>query len=89
VPVLEPGRMVRSRTPTLVVENKFDPGTYRFRLVVIDDEAHVSTPDELLVTVLQPPRSVPSTRETIVSVRSPSGRLRASAVIRRRPPKVN
>ena len=38
MPVLTEGQTVRSREPTILVENRFEPGNYRFRLVVIDDE---------------------------------------------------
>jgi hypothetical protein len=48
---LVPGRTVRTLKSELPVDNRFEPGTYRFRLVVIDDEANSSLPSELLVVI--------------------------------------
>jgi len=46
-----PGKPVRSREPKVSVDTILEPGTYRFRLVVIDDEKNASAPSELLVQV--------------------------------------
>lgn len=51
MPVLAPGRTLSSREPTLRVENAFAPGTYVFRLTVVDDSRNESAPVELTVRV--------------------------------------
>lgn len=51
MPVLTAGKTVRSAKPTLLVENAFKPGAYRFELVVVDDAGNVSAPASLTVTV--------------------------------------
>lgn len=56
MPELSPGKPVTSKTPELLVENKFDAGLYRFELVVIDDSGLESAPAELVVTVGEPSR---------------------------------
>ncbi len=48
---LVPGRVFRSREPLLTVDNALDPGAWRFRLTVIDDERNESEPAELVVRV--------------------------------------
>lgn len=48
-----PGQPVRSRQAMQLVENPFDPGRYRFQLVVVDRDGRESEPAELAVTVLQ------------------------------------
>ena len=48
-----PGKPVRSLEPMIRVDNIREPGTYRFRLVVIDDERNVSEPSELLVHIAE------------------------------------
>lgn len=59
MPVLNPGVAARSRTPALLVENRLDPGLWRFRLTVIDDSGRESAPAELVVRVLEPTRPTP------------------------------
>ena len=51
MPVLATGRMVRSAQPTLLVENAFEPGGYRFQLVCVDDAGNASEPAQITVTV--------------------------------------
>jgi hypothetical protein len=51
MPVLEPGRTVATREPTLRVENAFAPGSYRFRLTVLDEARNESAPVELTICV--------------------------------------
>ena len=51
MPVLVPGKAVRSRTPTMLVENPLEAGRWRFRLTVLDDDRNESGPAELIVTV--------------------------------------
>ena len=51
--VLVPGQVFRSRDPKLPVENALEPGSYRFRLVVVDDEQNRSLPTDLLVQVVR------------------------------------
>lgn len=51
MPVLVPGRAVRSREPRLLVENRLEPGTYVFRLTVLDAGRNESAPVELTVRV--------------------------------------
>ena len=53
--------MVRSARPTLLVENPFEPGRYRFQLECVDDAGNVSDPVQLVVTVM--PRVVREPRE--------------------------
>lgn len=64
---LTPGRVLRSREPTLVVENDLAPGRHRFQLVVVDDGGLESDPAELVVVVLDrrtsPPVSPPIVRD--------------------------
>jgi hypothetical protein len=50
--LLTAGETLRSKTPTLLVENRLAPGSYRFRLVVIDNDRNPSAPVELLVKVV-------------------------------------
>lgn len=50
--VFTTGQTIQTTTPTVLVENKLEAGTYRFRLVVIDDEKNASQPTELTVTIL-------------------------------------
>jgi len=56
MPVLAPGVVTRSRTPALVVENRLEAGTWRFRLTVVDDTGVESAPAELVVRVVEPRR---------------------------------
>ena len=64
---LTPGRVFRSREPTLVVENDLAPGRHRFQLVVVDDGGLESEPTELVVAVLD--------RRTSPPVSPPIGRI--------------
>ncbi|NJD11915.1 MAG: hypothetical protein FIB01_16220 [Gemmatimonadetes bacterium] len=59
MPILVEGQTVRGRAPTLAVENRLEPGAYRFRLVVIDDEGNASAPAELVVRVVEALRPEP------------------------------
>ncbi len=51
--ILATGRMVASAQPTLLVENRLEPGSYRFQLVCVDDAGNASEPAMLTVTVRQ------------------------------------
>ncbi len=51
MPVLVPGKMVRSAKPQILVENTLGPGRYRLRLVVVDDENRVSEPADLVIMI--------------------------------------
>jgi hypothetical protein len=51
--ILATGRPVASAQPTLLVENAFQPGSYRFQLVCVDDAGNVSEPAQITVTVRQ------------------------------------
>jgi len=51
--VLVPGQVFRSRAPMLPVENALEPGSYRFRLVVVDNEQNRSLPTDLVVRVVR------------------------------------
>lgn len=53
MPVLTPGRALRSREPRLVVENELAPGRHLFQLVVVDDGGLESAPVELVVNVVR------------------------------------
>src|SRR5215207_1525617 len=46
------GRVLRTREPTLLVENDLAPGRHRFQLTVVDDGGLESEPTELVVAVL-------------------------------------
>lgn len=48
-----PGKTVPSREPQVRVDTLLDPGSYRFQLVVVDDERNVSAPAELVVSVVR------------------------------------
>lgn len=52
MPVLNPGRTVKSREPLLTVENELEPGTWLFRLTVVDDEGKASEPADLVIRVV-------------------------------------
>jgi len=52
VPVLAPGVAVRSRRPTLLVENDLALGSWLFRLTVVDDNGLESGPADLVVRVV-------------------------------------
>ncbi|GAA4049459.1 hypothetical protein [Parerythrobacter jejuensis] len=54
MPALKLNKTVTQKSPTLAVTNKFKPGTYRFRLSVIDDAQNESAPTEIVVTVIKP-----------------------------------
>jgi hypothetical protein len=56
MPVLTPGIAVRSRAPTMLVENRLEPGSWRFRLTVVDDAGIESAPAELVIRVVEPIR---------------------------------
>ena len=56
MPVLVPNRPVRTDEPLLLVENRLEPGTHLFRLVVVNDAGVESAPVEREVTVL--PRTI-------------------------------
>lgn len=45
------GQPLRTRTPTLLVENRLAVGRVAFELVVVDDQGNVSPPVRLVVTV--------------------------------------
>lgn len=47
-----------SKTPRIVVENPFKPGSYRFSLVVVDDARNESEAAEITVTVVERVRPV-------------------------------
>lgn len=51
MPTLTPGTPITVAEPRLLVENKFRPGRYRFRLVVFDESGLESAPDEIIVSV--------------------------------------
>jgi hypothetical protein len=64
MPVLATSRTVRSETPTLLVENPFAPGSYRFQLVVVDDSGNESVPAVISVEVQ--PRPIRDPRIDVV-----------------------
>jgi hypothetical protein len=51
MPVLVPGQTLASREPTLRVENALAPGSYVFRMTVVDDARNESAPTEITVRV--------------------------------------
>lgn len=55
MPVLAQSKTVRSEVPTLLVENSFAPGRYRFELTVVDDSGNESVPAQILVEVRPTP----------------------------------
>jgi hypothetical protein len=80
MPVLAPNQELRSRAPSLTVENDLAPGRWRFRLVVVDDDGVESKPAELIVTVRAPPSPPPRPGPTP----TPGGPRPQDAVIRER-----
>jgi hypothetical protein len=54
MPILAPGQVLRSRAPTLLVENRLEAGDWRFRLTVVDDSGNESAPTDLVVRVAAP-----------------------------------
>lgn len=51
MPILVPGQTLASREPTLRVENVLAPGSYVFRMTVVDDSRNESAPTEITVRV--------------------------------------
>ncbi len=51
MPVLKVNVPHVSREPAIRVENRLEPGRYRFRLVVVDDAENASQPADLVVEV--------------------------------------
>jgi hypothetical protein len=47
-----PGREVPTREPRIDVDPGLRPGTYLFRLVVVNDRGEESLPDERVVTIV-------------------------------------
>ena len=68
---LTPGKTVRSRDPELLVENALAAGSWRFQLVVVDEEKNESEPVELIVQVapLRPVRPRDPVLEPVRPVR--------------------
>lgn len=85
MPVLSPGKAVRSREPTLVVENELAPGDYRFQLVVVDNDQLESDPAELVVRVRTRGRVIPDDVIRPDVIVRPDLVLRPDVVIRRTP----
>jgi|GraSoiStandDraft_4_1057263.scaffolds.fasta_scaffold283536_2 hypothetical protein len=70
---LTPGKVFRSREPTLTVENDLAAGRHRFQLTVVDDGGLESEPAELVVAVLDRRTTSPPTTSPPVS--PPIGRI--------------
>src|SRR5215218_4078744 len=92
MPVLVPGVAVRSRRPTLLVENDLAVGSWRFRLTVVDDAGLESRPADLVVRVVGLPRAGPGGGSERGSAPPRTGgggrrRSRAAAAETVRPPK--
>lgn len=49
---LTPGKALRSKTPSVTIENQLDIGTWRFQLTVVDDDKNESAPAVLAVNVV-------------------------------------
>lgn len=64
-----PGKTVRSRQPRVLVENRLDPGVYRFRLTVVGANGVESDPADLVVTVRgrRPLRPDPILRPDVIT----------------------
>jgi hypothetical protein len=88
MPVLATSRTVRSEEPTLLVENPFAPGSYRFQLVVVDDAGNESVPAVIAVEVrartVRDPRIDRVDLGTVREVANPTLDLRAVNVDARR-----
>ena len=71
--LLAANQPLRSREPQITVENPLKPGSYRFRLVVVDEAQNESQPAEITVTVVQPTRPVlrPEILREVTTVRDP------------------
>lgn len=75
--VLVPGQVFRSRDPKLPVENALEPGSYRFRLVVVDDEQNRSLPTDLVVQVVRTVQPVSPVGDATLRVIRPVSPLTA------------
>ncbi len=58
MPVFKPRTTVETREPAVLVEAGLEPGTYRFRLVVVNGRGVESLPSELTITVSKPTRGL-------------------------------
>lgn len=67
MPVLAQGIALRLREPTLLVENRLEAGSWRFRLTVVDDTGNESAPAELVVQVAARTTPPGPTRPDIVA----------------------
>ena len=74
MPVLTPGEAARSRTPTFLVENRLEAGSWRFRLTVVDDAGLESAPAELVVRVVAPRGPVTPPGGPVIPTRLPTER---------------
>ena len=86
MPVLVPGVAVRSRRPTLLVENDLAVGSWLFRLAVVDDAGLESKPAELVVRVVARTDPGPIADIGPVVVPGPSSPSFAPAVLAGRAP---
>jgi hypothetical protein len=50
---------VSTNVPVVIVDAGLPAGTYRFRLVVVDDQGNQSAPDEQVVTIVRGPLVLP------------------------------
>ncbi|GEM_PF-1537260 len=70
MPELAPGKTVETSRPVLEVTNSFAPGTYHFRLVVVDDAGNESSPATVAVTVaagrVTRPTPTPVVKDTLL-----------------------
>ncbi len=69
MPVLTAGTALRSRSPTVTVENQLAAGSWRFRLTVVDDSGNESDPAELVVRVADVRPPTPPTGPVVGPVR--------------------
>jgi hypothetical protein len=54
MPTFRPNEPIVTQKPVVEVDPGLRPGTYRFQLVVEDDEGRRSAPDTHIVTILRP-----------------------------------
>jgi hypothetical protein len=70
----KPNQPISTDRPSVVVDAGLQPGSYRFRLVVIDTAGNTSLPSEQIITILGP--------RPLVGPRTPVGPLAAAPVPR-------
>lgn len=74
MPAFTPGQVHVTAEPFIQVD-PLPPGTYRFRLEVVDLAGNVSAPAEVAVTVTAPPQPQPTTPTPTGPIVRPGGTI--------------